>query len=268
MPPTPITGTPTRSATRRVASTPIASNAGPLTPPDPLPRRACSIPGMVLTKLTASAPSCWATCAMAGMSGSTVESLITSGRVVTPRQRGHGFRDDPPQRVEIDDPVHLAAEGRRPGGEEHGILEARAKEAHGRRGGRRAHGASSVGPRRPGTGGLTVAATASGGERNSKPSARAREASAAAYAGLASPRTASVYGEVGYRLDSSATKESCDWGSNPAAATSPLGAKSELGASVTMRRNSRPASRALPSESRASSAARNSAAAPLASSTR
>src|SRR2546422_11601583 len=34
------------------------------------------------------------------------------------------------------------------------------------------------GPRRPGTGGLTVAATASGGERNSKPSARARESSA------------------------------------------------------------------------------------------
>src|SRR3989449_4455220 len=96
-----------------------------------------------------------------------------------PRLRGHGFRDDPPQRVEIDDPVDLAAEGRRPGGEEHGILEGRAEEADGERGGgRRAHGASSVGPRRPGTGGLTVAATASGGERNSKPSARARESSA------------------------------------------------------------------------------------------
>src|SRR2546422_2914041 len=189
-------------------------------------------------------------------------------RMPAPRLRGHGFGDDPPQRVEIDDPVDLAAEGRRPGGEEHGILEGRAEEADGERGGgRRAHGASSVGPRRPGTGGLTVAATASGGERNSKPSARARESSAAAYAGLASPRTASVYGEVGYRLDSSATKESWDWGSNPAAATSALGAKSELGASVTMRRNSRPASGALPSESRASSAARNSAASPLASST-
>src|SRR5207245_742640 len=189
-------------------------------------------------------------------------------RMPAPRLRGHGFRDDPPQRVEIDDPVDLAAEGRRPGGEEHGILEGRAEEADGkRRGGGRAHGASSVGPRRPGTGGLTVAATASEGERNSKPSARARESSAAAYAGLASPRTASVYGEVGYRLDSRATKESWDWGSSPAAATSALGAKSELGASVTMRRNSHPASGALPSESRASSAARNSAASPLASST-
>src|SRR5207247_9274227 len=83
-------------------------------------------------------------------------------------------------------------------------------------GGRRAHGASSVGPRRPGTGGLTVAATASEGERNSKPSARARESSAAAYAGLASPRTASVYGEVGYRLDSRATKQARGWRSHPA----------------------------------------------------
>src|SRR3989449_461849 len=215
-----------------------------------------------------------------------------------PRLRGHGFRDDPPQRVEIDDPVDLAAEGRRPGGEdhgaaayrrevdeiddpvdlaaegrrpggeEHGILEGRAEEADGkRRGGGRAHGASSVGPRRPGTGGLTVAATASEGERNSKPSARARESSAAAYAGLASPRTASGDGAAGYRPRSPATKESWDWGSNPAAATSALGAKSELGASVTMRRNSHPASGALPTESRARPAARNSAAPPLASST-
>src|SRR5438552_17354303 len=118
-----------------------------------------------------------------------------------PRLRGHGFRDDPPQRVEIDDPVDLAAEGRRPGREEHGILEGRAEEADGkRRGGRGAHGASSVGPRRPGTGGLTAAATASEGERNSTPSARARESSAAAYPRPLPPRTARVYGELGHRL--------------------------------------------------------------------
>src|SRR3989442_6570517 len=98
-----------------------------------------------------------------------------------PRLRGHGFRDDPPQRVEIDDPVDLAAEGRRPGGEEHGILEGRAEDADGdadgneeRGGGRGAHGASSVGPRRPGTGG-TVAETASAGRRSSRPRARASE---------------------------------------------------------------------------------------------
>src|SRR2546428_9490458 len=150
-----------------------------------------------------------------------------------PRLRGHGFRDDPPQRVEIDDPVDLAAEGRRPGGEEHGILEGRAEEADGERGGgRRAHGASSVGPRRPGTGGLTVAATASEGERNSKPSARARESSAAAYAGLASPRTASGHGGGGDRLDTRATKESWDWGRSPPAVAGALGAKSEPRASV------------------------------------
>src|SRR2546422_11587337 len=105
-----------------------------------------------------------------------------------PRLRGHGFRDDPPQGVEVDDPVDLAAERRRPGGEEHGILEGRAEEADGGGGGggggggsRRAHGASSsVGPRRPETGGLTVAETASSAERSSRPSARASESSAAA----------------------------------------------------------------------------------------
>src|SRR2546428_12755120 len=102
-----------------------------------------------------------------------------------PRLRGHGFRDDPPQRVEIDDPVDLAAEGRRPGGEEPGILEGRAEEADGkRRGGGRAHGASSVGPRRPGTGRLPVAATARVRGRNSKPRARAGASSGAPYARL------------------------------------------------------------------------------------
>src|SRR2546427_10448207 len=99
--------------------------------------------------------------------------------------RGHGFRDDPPQGVEVDDPVDLAAERRRPGGEEHGILEGRAEEADGGGGGggggsRRAHGASSsVGPR-PETGGLTVAETASSAERSSRPRAPASESSAAA----------------------------------------------------------------------------------------
>src|SRR5439155_1414183 len=39
MPPTPITGIPSCSATLSVASTPIGSNAGPLTPPDPLASR-------------------------------------------------------------------------------------------------------------------------------------------------------------------------------------------------------------------------------------
>src|ERR1051325_7750781 len=38
IPPTPITGIATWSRTRRVANTPIGNRAGPLTPPEPLPR--------------------------------------------------------------------------------------------------------------------------------------------------------------------------------------------------------------------------------------
>ena len=86
IPPTPITGIPTRSVTRRVASTPMGRSAGPLSPPLPLPSRASSIPGTVFTSVTASAPSCCATRAMAARSGSTGESFTLSGRVEARRQ--------------------------------------------------------------------------------------------------------------------------------------------------------------------------------------
>jgi len=64
----------------------MGSNAGPLSPPLPLPSRLSSNPGIVFTRLTASAPSSRATRAIAGMSGSTGDNLTVSGRVETRRQ--------------------------------------------------------------------------------------------------------------------------------------------------------------------------------------
>ena len=82
-----MTGIPSRLVTWRVASTPMGSNAGPLTPPDPLASRRSRKPGIVFTSVTASAPSSWATRAIATTSGSTGESFTEIGLVAAARQR-------------------------------------------------------------------------------------------------------------------------------------------------------------------------------------
>ena len=65
----------------------MGKSAGPLTPPNGFPSRPSSMPGMVLTRLTASPPASATTWAIAGMSGSAGESFTTSGRPVALRQR-------------------------------------------------------------------------------------------------------------------------------------------------------------------------------------
>jgi hypothetical protein len=91
IPPTPITGTRTARRTFQVASTPMGSRPGPLTPPVPNPsagrRRFTSTtkPGSVFTTVSASAPALTAIRAVAPMSDSVGESFTKIRRRVTPR---------------------------------------------------------------------------------------------------------------------------------------------------------------------------------------